>query len=82
MDPSIPLFDKQPSDNPAHPESKYPYDCLALSVSDTKDAIPEYREVQRDSTPEIEVFHVLFERCLTHTENTVWGSKQVEEKAL
>lgn len=43
VDPSIPLFDKQPSDNPAHPESKYPYDCLALSVSDTKeDAIPEY----------------------------------------
>ena len=27
----------------------------------------EYREVQLDSTPEIEVFHMLFERC--HTNN-------------
>ena len=46
MDPSIPLVDKEPGDNPAHPDSKYSYDCLALSVSDTKedakDAIPEY----------------------------------------
>ena len=30
MDPSIPLIDKKPDDNPAHPESKYSYDCLAL----------------------------------------------------
>ena len=56
VDPSIPLFDKQPSDNPAHPESKHTYDCLALSVSDTKeDAIPEYRGVQLDITPQIDV---------------------------
>merc|ERR1712117_213653 len=43
VDPSIPLVDKQPGDNPAHPDSKYSYDCLALGARDTKEgAKPEY----------------------------------------
>jgi hypothetical protein len=33
---SIPLLDKEPSDNPAHPDSEYTSDCLAVSVSATQ----------------------------------------------
>ena len=46
VDPSIPLIDREPGNNPAHPDSKYSYDCLAMSVSDPeaspKDANPQY----------------------------------------
>ena len=31
----------------------------------TPNPMDDYREVQLDSTPEIEVFHMLFERCHT-----------------